>query len=175
MIIDYCNKNKINLTLCDIPEVLQILRKKYKKFKNIKYFNKEFHKIKTREKFDKILCYSVIHYNDTPLNFTKKIISFLDKEGKALIGDIPNINKKYRYLNSNFYEYYTKKNFENFIRYKNFSEFLKLTKKNKKINDELIINILLYCKKINKSVSILKQNKNLPFSFTRQDILIEEF
>ena len=102
MIIDYCNKNKINLTLCDIPEVLQILRKKYKKFKNIKYFNKEFHKIKTQEKFDKILCYSVIHYNDTPLNFIKKIISFLDKEGKALIGDIPNINKKYRYLNSNF-------------------------------------------------------------------------
>ena len=109
MIIDYCNKNKINLTLCDIPEVLQILRKKYKKFKNIKYFNKNFNKIKTQEKFDKILCYSVIHYNDTPLNFTKKLY-LLDKEGKALIGDIPNINKKYRYLNSNFYDYYTKKN-----------------------------------------------------------------
>ena len=99
--IKYCVKNKINLTLCDIPEVINILKKKYSKVENINFLGKEFQEEKIKKKFDKILCYSVIQYVNDPKFFIKKILNILSIEGKILIGDIPNINKKYRFLQPN--------------------------------------------------------------------------
>lgn len=175
IIINYCSTNNINLTLCDIAPVIKILKKNYKKYKNLKFINQEFQKVKINKKYNKILCYSVIQCVDFPFNFVKKIILFMRKEGKALIGDIPNINKKYRFLISKF-----KKNYKNFnhldsIEFKNFNKFKKTTKQNTKIDDNLVLKILSFSRKLNKSSTILKQNQSLPFSFTREDILIEEF
>ena len=172
LLVNYCQKNNINVTLCDIPPIIDLLKKKFKRFKNIEYIDQEFQKIKIINKYDKILCYSVIQCVDSPLNFTKKIISLINEKGKVLIGDIPNINKKFRFLQSEFGWKYEKNNFSNKITFK---QFKKITKQNKKIDDDYILKILLYCRKLNKSSNVIKQNQNLPFSYTREDILVEEF
>jgi len=175
LLVNFCQKKKVSITLCDIPLIIKILKNKYKNFENIKYISKEFQKTKINQKYDKILCYSVIQCVDSPLKFSKKIILLLNKEGKTLIGDIPNINKKYRFLKSSFGIKYEKMSLKNNIKYKNFSDFKKKTKQNKKLNDDYILNILNFCRKNNRSSNILSQNPKLPFSFTREDILIEEF
>jgi 2-polyprenyl-3-methyl-5-hydroxy-6-metoxy-1,4-benzoquinol methylase len=172
LLVNYCQKKNIYLTLCDIPAVINELKKKYKKFKNIKYIDKEFQKTKIDKKFDKILCYSVIHIVDSPLNFSKKIISSINQKGKAFIGDITNINKKFRYLQSDFGRKNDKSNFPNKM---TIQQFKRITKQNKKTHDDLILKILSYSRKHNKTSYVLKQPLNLPFSFTREDILVEEF
>ena len=172
--IKYCVKNKINLTLCDIPEVINTLKKKYSKVENINFLGKEFQEEKIKKKFDKILCYSVIQYVNDPKFFIKKILNILSIEGKILIGDIPNINKKYRFLKSNFGKKFEEKRINNKIEIKNMKTFLKLTKQNKLINDEFINFIISYSRKKNRNSIIMKQPIKLPFSHTREDVLIEE-
>ena len=52
--------------------------------------------------------------------------------------------------------------------------FLKLTNQNKLINDEFISFIINYSRKKNHNSIIMKQPIKLPFSYTREDVLIEE-
>lgn len=176
LIVNYCQKKKIHITLCDIPLIINLLKKKYVNKKNVSFISKEFQKAKILKNYNKILCYSVIQCVDKPYLFTKKIISLLSQEGKILIGDIPNINQKFRFLQSSFGKKYESMNSPKYkYDFKNFFEFKKETKQNIKINDDYIINVIKYCRQINKSSKIIKQKKILPFSFTREDILIEEF
>ena len=176
LVINYCQKKNIHITLCDIPPIINFLKKKYVNKKNISFISKEFQSAKILKNFKKILCYSVIQCVDKPNLFTKKIISLLSQDGKILIGDIPNINQKFRFLQSSFgKKYESMNNPKNKNDFKSFSEFKKETKQNTKINDDYIMNVLKYCRKKNKSSKIIKQKKILPFSFTREDILIEEF
>ena len=172
--IKYCVKNKINLTLCDIPEIIDIQKKKYSKFENINFLDKEFQNIKIKKKFNKILCYSVIQCVNDPKTFFKKILNILSIEGKILIGDLPNINKKYRFLKSNFGKKFEEKRINKKIEIKNMKTFLKLSKQNKYINDEFISFIINYSRKKNRNSIIMKQPIKLPFSHTREDVLIEE-
>jgi cyclopropane fatty-acyl-phospholipid synthase-like methyltransferase len=172
--IKYCVKNKINLTLCDIPEVIDILKKKYSKFENIDFLGGEFQNEKINKKFDKILCYSVIQCVNDPKTFFKKMLNCLSIEGKLLIGDLPNVNKKYRFLKSNFGIKFEEKRINKKIEVKNMKTFLKLTKQNKLINDEFINFIINYSRKKNRNSIIMKQPIKLPFSYTREDVLIEE-
>ena len=173
-IVRYCKEKKINLTLCDIPDVIKILKKKYSKSKNITFLKNEFQKEKINNKFNKILCYSVIQCVNQPTTFYKKIINTLSSDGKALIGDIPNINKKYRFIKSNFGRKFEEKRLKKKIIIKNFHDLLKTTKQNKLINDSFVKFILKHSKKQGRKSYLIKQPKRLPFSYTREDVLIEE-
>ena len=175
LLVNFCQKKKISLTLCDILPIIKILKKKYKKLRNIDYISKEFQKVKFKNKYDKILCYSVIQCVDLPLFFLKKLFYLLNKNGKALIGDIPNINKKFRFLQSNYGKNYEKKNYGKIVNYKNFNQYKKLNLQNKKINDDFVLKILRYARNMNKTAYVVNQNTKLPFSLTREDILVEEF
>ena len=62
----------------------------------------------------------------------------------------------------------------NKIEVKNMKTFLKLTNQNKLINDEFISFIIYYSRKKNHNSIIMKQPIKLPFSYTREDVLIEE-
>ena len=93
--------------------------------------------------------------------------------GKILIGDIPNINKKYRFLKSDFGNTFECERLKIKIRKpKNFYYFFKKTKQNRKLNDKLILFMINYSRKKNKDCYVLEQPTRLPFSFTREDILI---
>lgn len=93
-LIKFYLKNRLLIYLCDISEVILNLKKKFKK--NINFIPSEFLKYNFKNnKFDRILIYSVIHYSNNPKNFLKKAFDLLNNKGIILVGDIPNIDKKY--------------------------------------------------------------------------------
>ena len=94
-----------------------------------------------------------------------------------LIGDIPNVDQKFRFLKSSFgkkFEKKRKKRFDINKLTKSYSNFLKHTKQNTNINDSFVNWVKINFKKKKAKVFILKQSKNLPYCYTRQDILIKK-
>lgn len=174
-LIKYSYEKKFTITLCDIPDVIKILKKKYSKFSHIKFLDGEFQKKKFNKKFNKILCYSVIQYSNVPKKFLRKIINILRVDGKALIGDIPNIDKKYRFLKSKFGRVFEQKRNKKNIKVKNFKNYIKSTNQNTLINDIFMQYAFNLSRRNNRNCLILKQPVELPFSYTREDILIEEY
>ncbi len=178
LIIKFSRKKKINLTLCDIKHVIQKLKKKYKNIKNIKFIESEFQKYNfSKKKYDRILIYSAIQYVDNPKIFIKKAFNLLKNDGQLLIGDIPNVNKKYRFLKSNFGKKFEKKrrNLDDLnLLTKNIRSFLKNTKQNLEINDKFIFWLFKTFQKKGANVYLFNQPKKLPFSFTRDDVLIQK-
>jgi len=179
LIIKFCKKNKIKLSMCDIKIIIQKLKKKYFKYKNIKFIESEFQKRNFKKKrYDKILIYSVIHYADEPKLFLNKAYKLLKTRGRLMIGDIPNINKKFRFLNTNSgkrFELKGNRNINNLNKLtSSLKSFLKHTKQNKKINDTFIFWILKNFQKLGANVYLAEQSNDLPYSFTRVDIIIEK-
>ena len=86
----YCIKRKINLTLNDIPEIIEFVKNKNIKSKYIKYISSEFQKKNLDKKFNKVLCYSVIQCTNNPRIFFKKILKIVGNQSLILLGDIPN-------------------------------------------------------------------------------------
>jgi len=178
LIIKDSKKTKFSLFLCDIKMIIKKLQKKYKA-DNLRFIAKNFEKYNFKNlKFDKIIIYSVIQYADNPKNFLKKAYTLLNKNGKILLGDLPNIDKKFRFLNSKFGKQFEKKRkikrFDLELLTKNYKSFLKNTKQNTSINDKFISWSKYYFKKKRAKVTILKQLKKLPYSFTREDVLIKK-
>ena len=171
--VKYAKKNKINLTLNDIPEVIRFLKKRYKKNKNIKYLSGEFQKQKIKKRFNKVLCYSVIQCTNNPKVFFNEILNIVSDQSSILIGDIPNTSKKKRFLTSKFGKKFEEKRIKKKIN--NINKYLKENKQNNLINDELIKEFLIKSKKKGFNFFILRQDSKLPFSYTREDILVEKF
>lgn len=176
-LIKFYLKNRLSIYLCDISEVILNLKKKFKK--NINFIPSEFLKYNFKNnKFDRILIYSVIHYSNNPKNFLKKAFDLLNNKGIILVGDIPNIDKKYRFLRSEFGRKFSEKhnynntNLEKLT--KNYKSFLRNTKQNLLLNDKFIKWVKLFFKEKGGKVLIRKQPVKLPYSYTRVDILIKK-
>ena len=92
-----------SVTLCDHPSIINRIKRVYKN-KKFRYIEQDFLSANlNKQKFEKILSYSVIHCLNTEkevFEFIDKIISLLKPNGRALIGDIPNKNKLNRFLSS---------------------------------------------------------------------------
>ena len=186
-LVDYCIENAKNerydTTLLDFPEVVKKLKKMYENSlpKNIKIFNGFFpneipEKI-SLEKYDRILAYSVIHYTDHPKAFIMKTIELLKHNGIALFGDLPNMNKKGRFLSSeygrNFEANFRKKKLSDIPKYSSHKEFLKKNRDEEShINDELMIDLLDDIRRKGYNVYICPQPIGLPFCYTREDLII---
>ena len=129
--------------------------------------------------YTKILIYSVIHYlsnEDELKDFIQKSLSILSKGGKLLIGDIPNISKKNRFIKSETGKTFKDKwdklvneKCKNVILPKSIEKDMSLIC----IDDNIILQIVRYFREKGYNVFILPQDFNLPFGYTREDILIE--
>ena len=140
--------------------------------------------LKIKQKFTKILCYSVIHYlkNEKEiLLFLNKIMQLLNKGGIALIGDIPNKNLENNFVSStkgkkwlkNFNNQRSK--FKNKLKYESISDYLKFKKKDDHrvcIDNNLIKKIIFRAKKRSRKVKRFKHQSNFIFGPTREDIVI---
>lgn len=177
-IIKFTRRSNIELTLCDIKEVIDAIKANIKIKSKIEFVDQHFQDYHFKgKKFNKILLYSVIHYINKPKQFLNKAYNLLESKGLMLIGDIPNIDKKYRFLKSSFgkeFEKKRKKRFDINKLTKSYSSFLKHTKQNTNINDNFIKWVKINFKKKKAKVFVLKQAKILPYSYTRQDILIKK-
>ena len=177
-IIKLSHEKNIQLTLCDIKKIISTIRLNVKTKKNVKFIGQNFQNYDfSNRKYDKILIYSVIHYIDKPKVFIDKAFSLLNRNGCILIGDLPNIDKKYRFLKSSFGRKFEKdrvKRFDIDKLTKSYTSFLKNTKQNLKINDNFIRWIKRKFSKKRAKVLVLKQSNKLPYCYTREDILIKK-
>ncbi|EMK15695.1 methyltransferase [Leptospira kirschneri serovar Pomona] len=180
-VINYCIKEKKTGYFYDIPEVIENLKTEYAA-PNI-HFLKGFFPYGADEflnsdiTFDSILIYSVIHYTSKPFEFVKEAARKLKTGGRMLIADIPNVDKKGRFLctenGRKFHAAYKKIPLNDVPIYKNQADFVfKNENQNKVINDQLISKILMEFRAFGYDVYILPQNEDLPFSKTREDILL---
>ena len=173
LIIKSSIKKKVRIFLSDIPEVIKVLKHKYSNNRYVFFLEGEFQNLILKESFDKILCYSVIQCVNNPKLFYKKIFKLSKNKSKILIGDIPNINKKFRFISSEFGRKFEAKRLKKKVVIKNFSKFLAETKQNKLVNDKFVNFIFNHSRKNLRNCFVIKQPKKLPFSYTREDIIIE--
>ena len=165
----------------DHPDVIERLKKSYVG-RNMKLHGLNFFDFKNYEKkkFTKILTYSVIQYlsgiEEVKL-FCKKAISLLKPGGLMLIGDVPNVDLKNRFLSSKngqkFLDKWKKNSFSN-----DNDKFASELSEDKKVFipcDKNINELISFLNKLGVSVYILPQPKNLPFGHTRHDLLLEVF
>ena len=131
--------------------------------------------------FDKILVYSVLHYlsnRNEVENFVGKALSLLLPGGKMLLGDIPNISRKQRFLKSE-----KGKEFDNIWKEKNRSPSEAMAEAEKYLADDpnlvilddaMVLSLMAFIRGQEYHTYILPQSMNLPFGHTREDILVEK-
>ena len=175
-LIDFCKieRERVKeLVLVDSKEMLdniedEIFLKKY----TVKFPDKDFVK-NYKNKVDVIIIYSVLHHIYFHQNFIKFLdnaISLLKEGGRLLIGDIPNISKKKRFLNSQFGREFHKSfsgEYPENVKCIDFQE--------KVIQDDLIFMILQRYRLMGFETYLLPQTKKLPLCYTREDILIRKW
>jgi len=174
-ISDFANKYNINLTLNDSSKIINQLKENIKNTSNIEFIEGRFPDIRLNKNivFDAIILYSVIHYirKDKIFYFIDSVLSKLDSKGALLIGDIPNLNKKNRFNNSEFGKIFNlewNKTQNNCFIKENYP-----TLDLEHFNDGLIMEIVKYARsKDNLNAYILPQSSDLPFGYIRDDILI---
>jgi len=168
----YCEENEINLFLNDSHEMLSQLN--FSNSKNIKLIPGKFPDILDNKPFEKnfdvILIYSVIQYvfNDGNMySFIHKCLSILNKGGVILIGDIPNISSRDRFIKSD--------EGKKFLKSKKDDTNIKIIHQNhERIDDSIILSIIQRFRNFDCETYLLPQPNNLPFGNRREDILIKK-
>ena len=183
--IDSAIKNKYDLILLDFPAVIKKLKERYRKKLNKYtesyegYFPYNFPDLIANKKFDRILVYSVIQYTDEPLYFIKKTIDLLNNRGIALFADIPNNNAKGRFITSEygreFEANYQGVSTKDIPKYDSHQDYVIYNhQKNSKISDQMIIDIIKTYRSLGYNAFIVNQPSSLPFSMTREDLIIQK-
>jgi len=170
--IKYCLTRKQNLSLIDSTEMLDQLPKT-----NIKKYPGYFPDMplfirKYKGKFDRIIVYSVLHYiffEGNVFSFIHQALDLLKSGGKLLIGDIPNISKKKRLLNSK----------EGLAFKKNYKKAMKdignthIHAENEiRIDDSLVFSLMIRFRNFECETYLFPQPSDLPMANRREDILI---
>lgn len=124
--------------------------------------------------FDKILIYSVLmclSSRDEVLNFIERALSLLQPGGRMLLGDLPNVSKKSRFVNSTSGQVIAK-NWAELI--KDVRAPMEIAKDNNLVtfNDSLILDLMAFIRDKGFESFLLPQPLDLPFGGSREDILV---
>ena len=169
-IIEHSKFSKSELYLIDSKEMLDNITSSSLE-KNIHLISGYFPNIENLKpnSFDSILVYSVLQYvflEQSLYKFIHKCIDLLKPGGRLLLGDIPNISARTRFLNS-----------EDGIKFKNnivdLNNSLQFKHENEeRIDDTIVLSILSRYRNFNCETYLLPQPATLPFGNRREDILI---
>jgi SAM-dependent methyltransferase len=178
------NKYKLNVTMLDIEPVITAIEENLTSQlnSNIKLMSGVFPyetKLKNtiENKFDYIIVYSVIHYTDNPEEFVMNCLNYLAPSGKLLIADLPNINKRGRFVSTEFGRKFEAEwknvSLSDVKIYSNHKEFVETASHNTpQINDKFVTWVFTELRELGFHVFVLPQNENLPYHYTREDILV---
>ena len=166
------------VTGIDHPMCLERLQSRFRGQNNFTFISENFFNVSLNRTYNKILCYSVLHYladSEEVFIFVEKALELLAPGGKALFGDIPNKSTLERFINSE-----RGKQFE--------SEWQELMKKEAAtpshnidieiderlviFDDDLVVDILKKTRAKGYQTYIYPQPPELPFGHTREDIII---
>ncbi len=182
MVVDWLLNQDCTVTLIDIPAVISRLKKQLPRSSKIRFhsglFPDDMPEVFFERKFKRICAYSVIQCLDEPSSFIESLVKVLGAQSKILIGDLPNINKKGRFLCSDFGRKfdadYQGVTIDELDVYKNHIDYAeKVQNQNKAISDQFIENTLLKYRKNGYNSFVMPQPTSLPFSYTREDLIIE--
>jgi len=134
---------------------------------------KETHK----NSFDYIIAYSVIHYTDNPKAFILNSLDYLAPGGKLLIADLPNENKRGRFLATEFGRKFEAEwkgiNLDEIPKYSDHKAYQESGLHNTpQICDAFIFEVFQELRDSGFDVFLLPQNNKLPYHYTREDLLI---
>ena len=186
-LISKISDNNITATLIDLPEIITLIKKNIEKDnKNLIFLEGYFPEVYNgvyEQMYDRILLYGVLHYSDDPYQMIDLIINLLKPYGRILLGDLPNISKKGRFLSSKngilFESKYKNLSTEFLPKYKDHFDFENKMKSDNnyysKIDDNFIFNIYKQYTDLGYDVYILPQNEKLPFCKTRVDLIISKY
>ncbi len=136
----------------------------------------EFPKTSPQEKFDAILVYSVLHALTSEseiINFVNAAAALLKPGGRLLLGDLPNTDKKDRFLSSSQGKSFSKE----------WEKRMTAARQEQGqgthtppvggyfMNDSVILRILAALRDQKLNSYIYPQSPDLPFGHTREDIL----
>lgn len=167
-LIDFCLKqDNIELYLVDCQEMLDLLPDHARIIKIPAEFPKDSVFQSLQGKMDFVICYSVLHIIQDPLLFVKNISDLLSCGGRSLIGDIANIQKKQRFLESEVGKTFHRQ-------WSNSDEIPTITQDEieRGINDTLLFEILKQSRNLGFESYLLEQTIGLPLCHSREDILI---
>ena len=186
-VVRYFTHNEINLTLMDSQEVLTAVEDWKEQTdsdgKVIQYVPGSFPDdlsadFLSHERFDIILLYSVLHYSDRPRDMVSAAVKLLEPGGRVLCGDLPNVNKKGRFLATDrgraFDADYKGVLIEEIPKYANHSDFIRANREtiNEAISDDFVLQVMKAYREQGFDVYLLPQPEGLPFSYTREDLVI---
>lgn len=163
---------------CDHPNVLKRLKQKSPNL-NAELIGGNFLEIEFTQKYSKILAYSVLP-SLPDLNVVKtfidKTLSLLDPTGRALLGDLANIDKKKRFLKSKrgaSFQREWEKLSSGYQKQDDISAFQeKCDKRTIIMDDKIIFDLIAHIREQGFHAFLLDQPQKLPFGNTREDILI---
>ncbi|HYM00446.1 MAG TPA: class I SAM-dependent methyltransferase, partial [Blastocatellia bacterium] len=150
---------------------------------NVELVPGQWPEAKPEGSFDRILVYSVLQYLSGPEEarlFIKECLRILRPGGTLMLGDVPNVDSKRRFLNSSFgrkfSEEYAKRNSrageaseEQMMR----DELFSAVKAGPPyLTDQFILGLLAVAGERGMESYAVPQPADLPFSYTREDILI---
>ncbi len=168
-----------SITGIDHPDCIKALKSRFKN-ENVNLYGTNFidWENSARKYFDKILIYSVLHLlqdKDEVMFFIHKALSMLNSGGKILLGDIPNISKKERFVHSAegkaFNEKWKERNQEHL--HKEYPA-VPVDSELATFDDKMMLSIIAELRGQGCNAYILPQPHALPFGYTREDILIEK-
>jgi len=161
----------------DDPTVIERLKKRVPK-EDIEVKSGNFLDISFDERFDKIIVYSVLHYledENEVVQFVDKAKGLLKPEGKLLIGDIPNIEKKNRFLETSFgkaFQEEWEKQMSDVDDIPTISDYYSESIDTVDFDDDLIFRLLNETRTGEFESYLRSQPHSLPFNHTREDILV---
>lgn len=168
-LIEVCKKNNHTLVLIDSDEMLSNIPDSKGVVKIGGKFPFSNNELKDYiGKTDYVLCYSVLFYvfaNDNLYLFLHEALNLLKANGRFLIGDIPNIDKRDRFLDSEE----GKKFLQNSGQVKGSTAH---DNRDQKMDDSIVLAIVARLRRFGCEAYVVPQNDNLPMSNRREDILV---
>jgi len=164
----------------DHRRCIERLQKRYSDSTSIHLVAGNFLDVDIERSFDKILVYSVLHClesEDYVLAVIDKCLSCLAPGGRLLLGDLPNVSLKERFLSSSQGKIVADE-FEVNLAKEHAEQKVKSGKRLEKddklvaFDDDFILKILSHVRSIGYNGFLLPQSAELPFGCTREDILI---
>jgi 2-polyprenyl-3-methyl-5-hydroxy-6-metoxy-1,4-benzoquinol methylase len=125
--------------------------------------------------FDKVLVYSVLQYLTDPdevFLFVERALTLLKPGGLMLLGDIPNISKKNRFLNSSLGQLTLKIWYEHSTTADAGIFSVNPDRELVVFDDALVFNLMAFIRDKAFEAYLLPQPVDLPFGGSREDILI---
>ncbi len=160
----------------DHPDVVEIVRTRAKS-DNVELISGNFLDVELEERaFNKIIAYSVVQYLESEVevhNFVTKAARLLSVGGRMLIGDLPNIDKKNRFLASELGAAFHAEWLRSGKPTSNVDDSAMLPPDSTvEFTDEVVCRLLLHARCAGFNAYLVPQPPDLPFGRTREDILL---